>query len=63
MVDLKEAETHVALWLNGGGCQTTMHNAATDLEKLVMLKMLRLELPHQSTQLAELDAAIRKATK
>jgi len=60
---LKEAEDYVALFLNGGGCHKTVHEAATDLQKLILLKQLRLEMPHQSTQISDLDAAIRKALK
>ena len=63
MTPLKEAEDHVALFLNGGVCTKHNHDGATDLQKLIILKQLRIEMPHQSMQLSELDAAIRKATK
>jgi hypothetical protein len=55
---LSRAEDRVALILNGGAAGLDAHLALTELEKLVMLKMLRLEYPHQSTTLRELDAAI-----
>jgi hypothetical protein len=60
---LKEAEDYVALFLNGGACTNHTHDAATDLHKLILLKQLRLEMPHQSTNIKDLDAAIRKALK
>ena len=63
MATLKEAETRVALWLHGGDCTIRNHDAATVLEKLIALKMLRMEFPHQSTQVAELDRAIEKEAK
>ena len=61
--DVKVEEDGVALWLNGGGCQTTTHEGATQLQKLVMLKMLRLDMPHQSTQIKDIERAIAIAAK
>lgn len=60
----KTAEDAVSRWLNGGNCTTTSHIAASTLEKLLMLKFLRMDMPHQSTQISDLEAAIKKeATK
>jgi hypothetical protein len=66
---LTEAEDYVLGMINGhesGGekkCSASWHRSMTKLEKLITLKMLRLELPHQGTSPAELDSAIRKELK
>ena len=60
---LSKAENTVNRFLNGAPCSLNPHLPMSDLEKLIMLKMLRLELPHQSTNLNELEWAIRKAAK
>jgi len=57
------AEDVVSRFLNGAPCSLNPHLPMTELEKLVMLKALRLEFPHQSTNLNELEWAIRKAAK
>ena len=56
---LKAAEDNVSLFLNGGGCNKTTHEGATEVEKLLMLKMLRMEFPHISTQVYVLEYLIR----
>ena len=60
---LQEAEDYVSMFLNGAKCVITNHEPATTLHKLIMLKMLRLDMPHQSTNLKDLDAAIAKEAK
>lgn len=57
---LQVAETVVERYLNGAPCSLNPHPPMTDLEKLIMLKMLRLEFPHQSTALSEIESAIWK---
>ena len=61
--DVKVEEDGVALWLNGGGCTKTTHDGATELQKLIMLKMLRMDMPHQSTQIKDIERAIALAAK
>ena len=60
-VATKAAEDAVSLFLNGGNCTKTLHEPASDEAKLVMLKQIRLELPHQSTAISEIEKAILKA--
>ena len=60
---VKAEEDQVALFLNGGPCTKTVHEGASELQKLMMLKMLRLDMPHQSTSVTELDFAINRLTK
>ena len=60
---LQEAEDYVSQFLNGAKCTITNHEPATTLHKLIMLKMLRLDMPHQSTNLKDLDLAIAKEAK
>lgn len=63
MGDVKTEEDGVALWLNGGNCTAMNHTGATELQKLLMLKMLRLDMPHQSTQIKDIERAISLAAK
>lgn len=56
---LKESEDLVTHWLDGGPCSHTSHRAPTTLDMLVMLKQLRIRMPHRASALSELDAAIR----
>lgn len=60
---LKQSEDRVGLFLNGGQCTKSTHDAATTLDELLMFKHLRLRLPHHSSQMADLEAAIRKELK
>lgn len=60
---LKDAEDRVSSFLNGGSCSLTTHPAATELEKLIMFKQLRLDMTHQGTQLHDLEASIGKLLK
>ena len=55
---LEEAEDRASQFVNGGGYQKTTHQAATYLEKLIMLKTLRMDLPHISMQIKELEHLI-----
>ena len=71
---LKAAEDRIALWFSGGQCGTK-HAAtsehcdkpqwqpATQLEKLVLLRMLRLDMPHQSSHPNAIEAEIRNELK
>lgn len=56
----KNAEDRVSQFLNGGNCTITMHPSATLLDKLLMLKQIRLDLRYQSCDLAELESAIKR---
>ena len=61
---LQLAEDRVGGFINGGGsCTQSTHVEATTLERLVMFKVLRIEFPHQSSTLTDLDIAIRKELK
>ena len=60
---LQLAEDEVSRFLNGGNCTTTAHVSAGRLVKLVMLKMLRLDMPHVSMQLQSLEHEIREEAK
>ena len=60
---LKDAEDRVSLFINGGSCMTTKHEEASELDKLVMLKMLRMEFPHLSMSIASIESAIRRLAK
>lgn len=66
---LKEAEDRVSRFLNGvesEGCSVSIHQPippASRLARLVMLKMLRSEMPHQSTQIPAIEAEIAKELK
>jgi hypothetical protein len=60
---LKAAEDNVSLFLNGGGCNKTTHEGATEVEKLLMLKMLRMEFPHVPTDPESLRHLINHKVK
>lgn len=60
---LQAAEGAVAQFLNGGRCVHSQHPEASQLMKLIMLKQLRIEMPHQGTNPADLDIAIRREVK
>lgn len=66
---LKEAEDRVSRFVNGleaENCTISMHPAvpaASRLSKLLMLKMLRLEMPYQSTEPAALEWSIARELK
>lgn len=66
---LKEAEDRVSRFLNGAqkeSCWISLHPAvpaATQLAKLLMLKYLRLEMPHQSTQISAIETEVARELK
>ena len=67
---LVEAEDYVSGLINGHAdsdpeqkCAATKHRSTTYLERLIMLKTLRIEFPHLSTNLVDLDMAIRRESK
>lgn len=60
---LQLAEDRVSNYLNGGSCTISLHPAMTQIEKLLMFKMLRLEMPHQATSLNDLEWAISQEVK
>ena len=57
---LQLAEDRVSNYLNGGKCIISEHPAMTQLEQLIMLRQLRIEMPHQSTAPVDIEIAIRK---
>ena len=59
----KKAEDNVSRFINGGHCTETLHVPASHLEMLLMLKHLRLALPHQSTNVPDIEHAIRTEVK
>ena len=61
---LQLAEDRVCGFINGAGsCTESTHREATTLERLVMFKLLRIEFPHQSSTLTDLEIAIRRELK
>lgn len=61
------AEDKASIFLNGTPegetCSLSRHSEATRLEKLVLLRALKIEFPHQSTNVFDLELAIRKESK
>jgi len=57
---LKAAEDYVNLFLSGGQCTKSTHEPATHLHKLIVWKLLVLEFPHLSRNLAEIEREILK---
>ena len=61
---LRAAEDKASDVLNGTAegstCTISRHPAATLLEKLVLMRALKIEFPHQSTNIVDLEIAIRK---
>ena len=60
---LKDAEDRVSQILNGGKCTTSEHEPLTLLEKMILLRALKIEFPHQSMALHELAWAVQKAAR
>jgi hypothetical protein len=60
---LKEAEDYVNLFLSGGHCTKSTHEPARQLHKLIAWKLLTLEFPHLSRNLAEIEREIVKELK
>ena len=46
--------------INGGPCPVSLHSELTHLEKLAIMRHLKLELRHQSTWPGDLEEAMRR---